>query len=86
MLDTNLAELYGVKMKVLNRAVKRDIERFPRDFMFQLTVKEFENLRFHFGTSSLRSHIGTSSWGGRRYHPYAFTEQGVAMLSAEKFT
>ncbi len=82
MLDTNLAELYGVETKVLNRAVKRNIDRFPRDFMFQLTVKEFENLRFHFGTSSLRSQIGTSSWGGRRYHPYAFTEQGVAMLSS----
>ena len=59
---------------VLIRAVKRNLPRFPDDFMFQLNEEEFENLRFHFGTSS--------QWGGRRYLPYAFTEQGVAMLSS----
>jgi hypothetical protein len=73
MLDADLADLYGVETKSLNRAVKRNIERFPEDFMFQLTSEEFENLRFQIGTSR--------SWGGRRYPPYAFTEQGVAMLS-----
>ena len=61
---------------MLNRAVKRNLERFPEDFMFQLTVEEVENLRFQFGTSSLKS------YGGRRYLPYVFTEQGVAMLSS----
>jgi hypothetical protein len=74
MLDADLAELYGVETKMLVRAVKRNLDRFPVDFMFQLDEKEFENLRFQFGTSS--------QWGGRRYLPYAFTEQGVAMLSS----
>jgi phage regulator Rha-like protein len=74
MLDADLAELYGVETKMLVRAVKRNINRFPTDFMFQLSKEEFDNLRFHFGTSSY--------WGGRRYPPYAFTEQGVAMLSS----
>jgi len=74
MLDADLAALYGVETKFLVRAVKRNIERFPADFMFQLNKEEFDNLRFHFGTSS--------DWGGRRYPPYAFTEQGVAMLSS----
>jgi hypothetical protein len=74
MLDTDLATLYGVETKLLVRAVKRNIDRFPTDFMFQLSKEEFDNLRFHFGTSS--------DWGGRRYRPYAFTEQGVAMLSS----
>ena len=74
MLDSNLADLYGVETKSLVRAVKRNIDRFPEDFMFQLTKPEFDNF--------LRSQIGTSSWGGRRYNPYAFTEQGVAMLSS----
>jgi hypothetical protein len=74
MLDADLAELYRVQTKALVRAVKRNARRFPRDFMFQLSKEEFENLRYHFGTSSL--------WGGRRYPPYAFTEQGVAMLSS----
>ena len=74
MLDADLAELYGVETKYLVRAVKRNVERFPRDFMFQLTTPEFSNLRSQTGTSS--------SWGGRRYAPYAFTEQGVAMLSS----
>jgi hypothetical protein len=74
MLDADLAELYGVETGQLVRAVKRNISRFPHDFMFQLSKDEFENLRCHFGTSS--------QWGGRRYPPYAFTEQGVAMLSS----
>ena len=73
MLDRDLAELYGVKTKSLNLAVKRNIDRFPYDFMFQLTKEEFANLRFQFETSR---------WGGIRYLPYAFTEQGVAMLSS----
>ena len=63
-----------METKYLVRAVKRNISRFPEDFMFQLSKEEFTNLRFHFGTSS--------QWGGRRYPPYAFTEQGVAMLSS----
>ncbi len=74
MLDSDLAELYMVETKMLVRAVKRNIDRFPADFMFQLTKEEFDNLRLHFGTSS--------QWGGRRYLPYVFTEQGVAMLSS----
>jgi hypothetical protein len=74
MLDADLAELYDVETKALNRAVGRNSSRFPADFMFELTSKEFENLRYQFGTSS--------SWGGRRSHPLAFTEQGVAMLSS----
>ncbi len=75
MLDRDLAELYGVETKMLNRAVKRNIERFPDNFMFQLSEIEFSNLRLQIGTSN-------NSRGGRRYHPYVFTEQGVAMLSA----
>jgi len=74
MLDADLAELYEVETRILVRAVKRNLDRFPNDFMFQLNKEEFANLRSHFGTSSL--------WGGRRYPPYAFTEQGVAMLSS----
>ena len=73
MLDSDLAELYGVKTKVLLQAVKRNIDRFPDDFMFQLNKQEVINLR---------SQFVTSSWGGRRYPPYAFTEQGIAMLSS----
>ncbi len=72
MLDKDLAELYEVTTGNLNKAVKRNIKRFPEDFMFQLSKKEFENLIFQ---------IGTSNWGGTRKLPYAFTEQGVAMLS-----
>ena len=73
MLDADLAALYGVETKVLVQAVKRNLVRFPEDFMFQLSQEEF---------AILRSQIVTSSdWGGRRYPPYAFTEQGVAMLS-----
>jgi hypothetical protein len=74
MLDRDLAILYGVTTFNLNKAVKRNLDRFPTDFMFQLTTEEAENLKFHFGISS-------SGHGGRRYLPYAFTEQGVAMLS-----
>ncbi len=73
MISTHLAKLYGINVKYLNRAVKRNLKRFPVDFMFRLTKKELADLRCHFGTSS---------WGGRRYLPYAFTEQGVAMLSS----
>ncbi|CAI9677742.1 ORF6N domain-containing protein [Elizabethkingia anophelis] len=75
MLDSDLASLYQVETKNLNKAVKRNIERFPVSFCFQLTEKEVENLRFQIGTSSL-------NYGGRRYLPYVFTEQGVAMASA----
>ncbi|HXH64650.1 MAG TPA: ORF6N domain-containing protein, partial [Mariprofundaceae bacterium] len=71
MLDADLAELYGVETKALTRAVRRNPDRFPDDFMFQLNKEEFDALRRHFGTSS--------QWGGRRYPPYAFTVQGVAM-------
>lgn len=73
MLDSDLAELYGVETRRLNEQVKRNIDRFPEDFMFQLTETEFENLK---------SQIATSSWGGRRKLPYAFTEHGVLMLSS----
>ena len=72
IIDRDLATLYAVETKVLMQAVKRNLQRFPSDFMFQLSFDEFNNLR---------SQIVTSSWGGRRYLPYAFTEQGVAMLS-----
>jgi len=82
MLDADLADLYGVETKVLNQAVKRNLERFPVDFMFQLSVEELAGLRSHSGRLSLRSRIVTSKRGGRRYLPYAFTEQGVAMLSS----
>jgi len=83
MVDRDLASLYGVETKALNRAVKRNQERFPEDFMFQLTPQEVKVLRFLHGTSSLRSQFGTSrGWGGRRYLPYVFTGQGVAMLSS----
>ena len=78
MLDSDLAELYGVETKQLNKQVKRNGDRFPPDFMFQLTRDEWNNLRCQFGTSSLDS----TSYGGRRYPPYVFTEQGVAMLSS----
>ena len=74
MLDVDLAKLYGVPTKALNRAVKRNLERFPEDFMFQLTYQEVRTLRCQFGTSN----IGR---GGRRYYPYAFTEHGILMLS-----
>ncbi len=73
MLDRDLAELYNVETKVLNQAVHRNSDRFPEDFMFQISRDEFSNLK---------SQIVTSSWGGRRTLPFAFTEQGVAMLSS----
>jgi hypothetical protein len=85
MLDSVLAGMYGVETKAFNRAILRNINRFPRDFMFQLTEEEFSNLRSQIATSSLRYQIGTSKKekrGGRRYLPYAFTEYGVAMLSS----
>ena len=73
MLDFHLAELYDISTKVLIQAIKRNANRFPYDFMFQLAQEEYDNFR---------SQFVTSSWGGRRYLPYAFTEQGVAMLSS----
>ncbi len=73
MVDFHLADLYGVETKQLKRQVKRNLGRFPDDFMFKLSNEEAENLRCQ---------IGTSSWGGLRYLPYVFTEQGVAMLSS----
>ncbi|MGO4876723.1 ORF6N domain-containing protein [Pedobacter psychrotolerans] len=96
MLDFDLASLYEVETKVLNQAVKRNITRFPEDFMFQLTSKEWESIRSQMVTGcekvnplkieltnnpNLKSQFVTSSWGGTRKMPYAFTEQGVAMLS-----
>ncbi|MDE6393160.1 MAG: ORF6N domain-containing protein [Muribaculaceae bacterium] len=82
MLDGDLARLYGVETRRLNEQVKRNIERFPEDFMFQLTKDEISNLMSHFATSSLKSQNEISSWGGSRKLPYAFTENGVAMLSS----
>ena len=95
MIDRDLADLYGVETKVINQAVKRNVERFPEEFRFQLTKDEFEFLRSQSVTSKaesavLRSQIVTSknnkeqveTRGGRQYLPYVFTEQGVAMLSA----
>ena len=81
MLDVDLAELYGVPTKAFNQAVNRNRVRFPEDFMFKLAPDDLKILRFQFGTSNLRSQFVTSRWGGRRYLPYAFTEQGIAMLS-----
>ncbi len=92
MLDADLAALYGVETKSLNLAVKRNLNRFPEDFMFRLTREEFADLRFHVGTSKttpesgdsnlrLQNETSSAGRGGRRYPPYAFTEQGVAMLS-----
>jgi hypothetical protein len=73
MLDKDLAELYFVDTKQLKRAVRRNITRFPEDFMFELSINEFEDLRYQ---------SGTSSWGGTRYLPMAFTEHGVLMLAS----
>ena len=91
MIDSDIAALYGIETRALNQAVKRNIDRFPTDFMFQLTKSEFENLKSQFVTSSsshLISQFVTSSakgadsdWGGVRKLPYAFTENGIAMLS-----
>ena len=78
MFDMDLAALYGVETKALNRAVKRNLDRFPADFMFQLSSNEHEEfLRCQIGTSKIED-----ARGGRRYRPYVFTEQGVAMLSS----
>ncbi len=74
LLDATLAELYGVETRVLVQAVKRNLDRFPDDFMFHLTSEEFANLKSQV--------VISSGWGGRRTEPYAFTEQGVAMLSS----
>ena len=73
ILDRDIAELYGVETKRLKEQVKRNIERFPEDFMFELSTREYENLR---------SHFATSSWGGTRYIPMAFTEHGILMISS----
>lgn len=85
MLDFDIARLYETETKRLKETVKRNIKRFPSDFMFELTKEEFENLRFQIesleASDSLRSQSATSNRGGTRYMPYAFTEQGVAMLS-----
>lgn len=87
MLDRDLAILYETDTKALNQAVKRNLKRFPPDFMFQLTRAEFESLRFQFETleaneKKLRvQNENETGWGGSRYLPYVFTEQGVAMLS-----
>jgi len=85
MLDRDLASLYEIETRLLNQAVRRNIRRFPKDFMFKLTREEFEDLRLQFETSNnspLRSQIVISKGkGGTRYLPYAFTEHGVAMLS-----
>ena len=75
MLDSDLAEIYGVETKRLNEQVRRNIERFPSDFMFQLTAQEMKNLKSHFATSS-------SNWGGRRKLPFAFTEHGAIMAAS----
>lgn len=87
MLDTHLAQLYGVETKALKRAVKRNLDRFPTDFMFELNREEYNSLRSQFDTlenQNLRYQIGTSSFGhgGSRHLPFAFTENGVAMLSS----
>ncbi len=87
MLDSDLAEFYGVETKQINRAVKRNIDRFPKEFMFQISDDEWESLRYQIGTldnDSLRNQNGTLKQGRgkhRKYLPYAYTEQGVAMLS-----
>jgi hypothetical protein len=80
MLDKDLAELYNVETRVLNQSIKRNSKRFPKDFIFQLSEKEFKNLISQNVTSSLPA--GKAGWGGIRKMPYGFTEQGVAMLSS----
>ena len=81
ILDSDLAELYEVETKALNRAVKRNADRFPEDFTFQLTAEEAGNLRCQFGTSNLTSQNVISSHGGRRHLPHAFTEHGAIMAA-----
>jgi hypothetical protein len=80
MMDKDLAELYDVEIKVLKQQVKRNMERFPEDFMFELSQYELQNLRSQFVTSSLPD--SNAGWGGTRYLPMVFTEQGIAMLSS----
>ena len=82
ILDRDLAALYQVETKALNQAVKRNIERFPEDFMFQLTLKEWREIAINEGVIDLKSQIVTSNWGGVRKMPYAFTEHGVVMLAS----
>lgn len=82
MFDRDLAALYGVSTKVLNQATKRNIERFPEDFMFQLSHDEWGNLKSQIARSNLKSQIVTSRWGGIRKLPFAFTEHGILMLSS----
>lgn len=88
MLDSDLALIYGVSTKQLNQQLKRNANRFPVDFAFQLTAEEFTNLKSQIATSSLqakrnlRSHFVTSSYGGRRYRPWVFTEHGAIMLAS----
>lgn len=82
MIDSDLARLYGVETRRLNEQVKRNNDRFPDDFMIQLTNHEVQNLMSQIATSSSRSQNVISSWGGSRKPPYAFTENGVAMLSS----
>ena len=79
MLDSDLAELYGVETKALNQAVQRNLDRFPADFMFQLSAEESLKTKGSLRSQSVTSNVGR---GGRRYRPYVFTEQGVAMLSS----
>jgi phage regulator Rha-like protein len=85
ILDTDLAQIYRVPVKRLNEQVKRNLKRFPDDFVFQLTSQETETLRSQIAavgqTKNLRSQFATSSWGGRRYPPYAFTEHGTIMAA-----
>ena len=84
MLDADLAQLYGVTVGRLNEAIKRNRDRFPSDFMIQSTPDEFATMKSYRSVTNLKSQIAISSsgWGGRRHRPYAFTEQGVAMLSS----
>lgn len=79
ILDADLAALYGVETRRLNEQVRRNAERFPTDFMFQVSAEELANLRSQFATSSL--HTGKPAWGGRRYAPFAFTEHGAIMAA-----
>ena len=81
MLDSDVAMLYHYETKNINKAVKRNIDRFPDEFCFQLTENEFETLRFQIGTSKQNKKMSDDSRGGRRYLPYVFTEQGIAMLA-----
>ncbi|MES0490276.1 MAG: ORF6N domain-containing protein [Leptospirales bacterium] len=85
MFDFDLAQLYGVKTNALNQAVKRNLERFPQDFMFKLSVEEWVRLRSQIATldePNLKSQSVTSSWGGTRKIPHVFTQNGIAMLSS----